>query len=274
MDYNFYTTGPYNSGGLLGALAGMLVFISLISLAVVVFSIIVMWKIFKKAGKEGWIAIIPLYNIYTLFEITWGKGWYCLLLLISIIPVIGWIATAIVMILTMLKLSKAFGKDTGFTVGLVLLSIVFMAILAFDKSTYLGVPSKDGNNTQTAGPQPNQFQNVENEPVSPTPIVPQSNMSVSQNEAQPSELTTNQFQNNVTDTLEKNETNYQQPVSEPTFNQTGNDNSSIIPPVNEQNNQIPPVVEQSKQAAFCTNCGASLPDGTIFCPNCGTPKAS
>ena len=273
MDYDFYTTGSYNSGGVLGAIAGMLIFVWIISIAVAVFSIIVMWKIFKKAGKEGWIAIIPLYNVYTLFEITLGKGWYWLLLLVSIIPVIGWLADAVIMILTMIKLSKAFGKDTGFTVGLVLLSMVFMAILAFDKSTYLGVPTKDGSNMQPAGPQQNQFQNVGNEPVSST-AAPQSDMSVPQNETQASGTTTNQFQYNATNPLENNETNYQQPVSEPTFNQAGNDNLSVIPPVSQQSNQIPPVVEQNQQAAFCTNCGASLPDGTIFCPNCGTPKTS
>ena len=88
-----------------------------------------MWKIFKKAGKNGWEAIVPLYNAYTLFEITWGNGWYFLLIFTSIIPFLGWIACIVIVIMTMVKLAKAFGKDGGFVVGLIFLDIIFMAIL-------------------------------------------------------------------------------------------------------------------------------------------------
>ena len=31
-----------------------------------------MWKVFTKAGKPGWAAIIPIYNIWVLLEIA-GK---------------------------------------------------------------------------------------------------------------------------------------------------------------------------------------------------------
>ena len=44
------------------------------------------------------------------------------------------------MIITMVKLAKAFGKGGGFAVGLIFLSIIFYCILAFGPSTYLGVP--------------------------------------------------------------------------------------------------------------------------------------
>jgi hypothetical protein len=35
-------------------------------------------------------------------------------------------------------LSKSFGKDEGFTAGLILLGIVFYPILGFGEATYLG----------------------------------------------------------------------------------------------------------------------------------------
>ena len=35
-----------------------------LSLAFAVLAIVAMWKIFEKAGKPGWAAIIPFYNIY------------------------------------------------------------------------------------------------------------------------------------------------------------------------------------------------------------------
>lgn len=147
-EYNYY-------GDLNPAVAG---FASIISLALAVFAIVVMWKIFQKAGKEGWKAIVPFLNVYTLFEITWGNGWYFLLVFLAIIPILGYIAVLVLCIITYVKLAKAFGKSDGFAVGLIFLGVIFMAILAFDSSTYLGVPQKDGsfgnNNNPTPAPTP------------------------------------------------------------------------------------------------------------------------
>ena len=103
------------------------------SLAVAVLGIVAMWKIFEKAGEPGWAAIIPFYNLYVLFKITWGSGWKFLLLLIPI-------ANIVFLIITMVKLAKAFGKGGGFAVGLIFLGPIFYCILAFDQSQYLGVP--------------------------------------------------------------------------------------------------------------------------------------
>ena len=108
------------------------VFIGIV-LAIYVVGVVAMWKIFAKAGQPGWAAIVPLYNIYILFKITWGKGILFLLMLIPIVNIV-------IMIMTMMKLSKAFGKGTGFGIGLIFLGFIFMLILGFDKSQYVGVP--------------------------------------------------------------------------------------------------------------------------------------
>ena len=110
-------------------------FMTVVYLAVMVLGIIAMWKIFEKAGEPGWAAIIPFYNLYVLFKITWGNGWKFLFLLIPI-------ANVVFAIITMVKLAKAFGKSGGFAVGLIFLSIIFYCILAFDSSTYIGVPEQ------------------------------------------------------------------------------------------------------------------------------------
>jgi len=104
-----------------------------LSLALGVLAIVALWKIFVKAGEPGWAAIIPFYNLYVLFKITWGNGWKFLFLLIPI-------ANIVFLIITMVKLAKAFGKSGGFAVGLIFLSVIFYCILAFDQSQYLGVP--------------------------------------------------------------------------------------------------------------------------------------
>ena len=106
---------------------------TIVYLAVAVLGVIAMWKIFEKAGEPGWAAIIPFYNLYVLFKITWGNGWKFLFLLIPI-------ANFVFLIITMVKLAKAFGKSGGFAVGLIFLSIIFYCILAFGDAQYVGVP--------------------------------------------------------------------------------------------------------------------------------------
>ena len=105
-----------------------------LSLVLSVVAIVAMWKIFQKAGEPGWAAIIPFYNMYILFKITWGNGWKFLFLLIPF-------ANIVFLIITQVKLAKAFGKSGGFAVGLVFLNTIFMCILAFGNSQYRGVPA-------------------------------------------------------------------------------------------------------------------------------------
>ena len=65
MDYSYEYTGLETSS----SSGGMIVYM-IIMLAVAVFSIVAMWKVFKKAGKEGWAALIPIYNLVVLFQIS------------------------------------------------------------------------------------------------------------------------------------------------------------------------------------------------------------
>lgn len=102
-----------------------------IILAVVVFIFAAMWKIFEKAGEEGWKAIIPIYNFYVLLKIVGKPGWW---LLLCLIPIVNYVF----IIWTYNMLSKSFGKGEGFTVGLILLSFVFVPILGFGDAKYLG----------------------------------------------------------------------------------------------------------------------------------------
>ncbi|MBQ9530682.1 MAG: hypothetical protein IJR70_01275 [Eubacterium sp.] len=97
----------------------------------VVLSIVALWKIFQKAGEEGWKAIIPFYNMFTFVKIIDGNGIKFLLL---IIPVVNIVYSIILDI----RLARAFGKSGGFAVGLIFLGPIFELILAFDNSEYQG----------------------------------------------------------------------------------------------------------------------------------------
>ena len=119
MDY----TGDY--GGGIGVV-GWFFYILLIA-----FGIFVQWRIFTKAGKPGWASIVPFYNIIILLEIVGKPWWYLLLLFIPIVNIV-------ILIMVMIALAQVFGKSGGFAVGLIFLSLIFMAILAFGDAKYLG----------------------------------------------------------------------------------------------------------------------------------------
>lgn len=110
------------------------IFISIwiiICLALAVVSIAGTWKAFEKAGQPGWACIIPIYNIYIMLKIGGKPGWWLLLFLVPFVNVvIGiWLTNMI---------SKSFGKDEGFTVGLLFLGFIFWLILGFGDAEYQG----------------------------------------------------------------------------------------------------------------------------------------
>ena len=101
-------------------------------LAVIIFLIISVWKVYEKAGQAGWTSLIPFYNIIILLRII-GKPWWWLLLMIFI-PVVNIIFTIWMTNL----LSKSFGKGVGFTLGLIFLGFIFCPILGFGDAKYIG----------------------------------------------------------------------------------------------------------------------------------------
>lgn len=130
----------------------VLLAILIVLLAIIVVGIVGGWFVYKKAGREGWAAIIPIYTTYILYEITWGNGILGLIYVaLAVIGALGWpiislLCTLMVValnIFTFYKLAKAFGEGIPFTVGLVLLSPIFMLILGLSANKYQGVP-QDG----------------------------------------------------------------------------------------------------------------------------------
>lgn len=113
-----------------------------------VLEIIAMWKIFTKAGREGWKSIIPIYNMYVLTEISGQNG---IMILLCLIPGVG---ALIWNIMVSLKLAPAFGKDTGFAIGLILLGPIFQMILGFGDAQYrLGGAASAAPSAGAAAPQ-------------------------------------------------------------------------------------------------------------------------
>lgn len=103
----------------------------LLYVIVIVFYIYSMWRIYAKAGKPGWAAIIPIYNVLVELEIV-GRPWWWLLL--TLVPVVN----IVIGVIITLNLAQVFGKSTGFGIGLIFLPIIFIPILAFGNAKYLG----------------------------------------------------------------------------------------------------------------------------------------
>lgn len=105
------------------------VFFIIVYIPIIVLIIASQWKIFTKADKPGWAALIPIYNIIVLLEITRQPLWMIILFFIPIADIIVYIIIAI-------ELSRNFGKSGGFAAGLILLPIIFCPILAFGSARY------------------------------------------------------------------------------------------------------------------------------------------
>lgn len=99
--------------------------------------IVAQWRIYQKAGQPGWACLVPIYNYIVLLRIVNKPMYWILLLFIPLVNI--YIAISVVH-----ALSKAFGKDTAFTIGLVLLPFIFYPILAFSSdAVYQG--KKEGD---------------------------------------------------------------------------------------------------------------------------------
>lgn len=150
----------YNSLGfsqaVVESMVGGLIATGIIGLIVAVLEIIALWRIFKKAGKHGWAAIIPIYNLVVLFNVAGMSGWWTLAVFGlsfvsglavtisnhgdvtsgSVLNIIAWICSVILYVYLYMRLARGFQKGAWFTLGLIILNPLFMLILGLGGSKY------------------------------------------------------------------------------------------------------------------------------------------
>ncbi len=117
-----------NNGGGDGGTSIIVLIIQVLILVAVVAGF---WMTFVKAGKPGWAAIIPIYNVIVLLEIAGKPLWWIILYLIPCVNIV-------VAILVAIDVAKSFGKGAGFGLGLAFLPFIFYPILGFGDAKYQG----------------------------------------------------------------------------------------------------------------------------------------
>jgi len=98
-------------------------------LAVVVFFVATMWRVYEKASKPGWACLVPIYNALVMLDIAGKSRWWILWYLVPI-------ANFVVAVIVQTEVAHRFGKSTAFGIGLVFLGFIFYPILAFGDARY------------------------------------------------------------------------------------------------------------------------------------------
>ena len=280
-----YPSFDSEAAAVLSAFMGMFIVIGIIALAVLVLTYVAMWKMFEKAGEPGWAAIIPFYNAYVLFKISWGNGWYFLL---SVVPniiyeivyfafyaniirhgiysyydssylvssTIGagflmfllWAGMLAVQIILCIKLAKVYGQSGGFACGLFFLYPVFLCIIAFSKNIfYVGIPGKIP-------------------PYGVSPVQP-----VNQNPYyQPNGYPPQGYQNPYYQPQGNPQWGYQNPYYQPNGNpQWGYQAPAPQQPTTQGFDSFNQQMTSPSGVSYCSECGTRIENGEKVCPKCG-----
>lgn len=126
----------------------LLVFMSVLMVLIGVLPIAGKWKVYEKLGMPGWYSIVPVYADYKLCERVHrtdeGKTFpmaYLIVLIcswafcwVNTVGVLLALAQVVMNIIVLNDLSRTFGKETGYTIGLVIFGFVFWTMLGFGSS--------------------------------------------------------------------------------------------------------------------------------------------
>ncbi len=245
---------------------GFFLIVLAIVIAILVIIVISNWKILTKANEEGWKALIPFYNKWTLCEVVGLSPYWVIELLVVqalylfidqvlegsfIVTSLSWLVSLNSLyfnVVYSLSLAKSFGKDKSFGILTIFFPEITLPMLAFGKSEYIG-------------------KNKEKDPVMDfilDTLNVNKNSNINTNGQQPTNYANNNQNNEqskVNQTEQMNNTQNQEVV---------NQNPTQSKPI-ETLGDIPSSINvQQNTNKFCPNCGSKLTDGDIFCPNCGT----
>ncbi len=118
------------------ALAKMGLAISLLGLALYIYFAVALMTIAKKTKTpNGWLAFIPIANVYLMTQIAGLPAWYTLAILLPIIPIVGAIAMMVAMVYFWWKIAEAIKKPGwwGLLILVPIANLVIVGIMAWGK---------------------------------------------------------------------------------------------------------------------------------------------
>jgi uncharacterized membrane protein len=153
----------FDTAAIIALIMGSIVCFGAIFLVIMFVAIIIHWRIYEKAGQQGWAAVIPIYSTIIMMDIirrprswawiilglglltsilnawqpgTQGQDQQDPNLIISGVQLVAGFVSLYFTLRTMRDLARAFGHGRWFTVGLILFPYIFYPILAFGDSQY------------------------------------------------------------------------------------------------------------------------------------------
>lgn len=130
----------YDDGAIWAVLGAFLVigFVAMI-IGYVLWSLFAM-KLFEKAGVDGkWRAWVPVYSQMIFLKLGDVNPFLFLFMFAGIVPYIGWLGSAfagVMMILAAYRIGLKLQKEGAWVVLYIFLSIIWLAIVAFDRSRW------------------------------------------------------------------------------------------------------------------------------------------
>src|SRR3989344_4341446 len=130
MAYENLFTGMFSSMSAVAAASGiMIVFMLLLVLAVYVYATLALMKIADRTKtKDGWLAFVPIGNIYLMTKIAKVPGWWTIGVLSGIIPLIGGVLVLILITYLWWQIAERL-KRPGWWALLLLIPIVNFVII-------------------------------------------------------------------------------------------------------------------------------------------------
>ncbi len=139
---------------MLSVISNYILIFVIVSLIMTILHVIGIWNVFKKAGEPGWKSIIPFYNTYTLYKISWNPMWFWLVLLggligagllsfatVTVCVILGALVelfTFVVRFVMYYRLCLSFGWGVGKYILTILFAPIMLMVMGFGKSVYVG----------------------------------------------------------------------------------------------------------------------------------------
>jgi hypothetical protein len=101
----------------------------IIEIAVIVLVIAGLWATLNKAGRPGWGAIIPIFNLYLIIKMAGRPGWWLILYLIPIVNII-------IALIVAIDVSQNFGHGAGYGILLWIFPWLMYLVLGFGGAQY------------------------------------------------------------------------------------------------------------------------------------------